>query len=193
MYNVFVNKKLLRIAKKSNISFDVEEIYSGVEQLKAIVENLESEKYSKVLLRSDKPKKVIKDFAKIAKVRVAAGGKVYNAKGEILFIFREGVWDLPKGFVEKGESLEQGAIREVEEETAVSGLKVIELIDTTYHTYRHKGKLVLKVSHWFKMSVDFEGELKPQLEEGITKAEWLDSTEVNNALENTWENIKLLF
>lgn len=193
MYNVFVNKKLLKIVKKSNFDFDLKEDYVGIEQLERIIIELEDGKYNKVLLISDNPEKVFKDFGKIAKVRVAAGGKVENKYGEILFIYRDGVWDLPKGFIEEGESNEDGAMREVEEETGVVGLEVSEFIKTTYHTYRYKGKLVLKISHWYKMKSGYEGELVPQTKEGITQVKWLDAKAINEAMKNTWENIKLLF
>ena len=193
MYNVFVNKKLLRIDKKSDSNFDLEVNYSGEDQLEGLISELEEGKMNSVLLISDDIAKVLNDFKKISEVRVASGGKVVNVKGEVLFIYRDGVWDLPKGFVEIGESLEEGAKREVEEETGVSKLKIISKLTTTYHTYRYKGKLVLKVSHWFNMKSDCSRELTPQLEEGITQAKWLDEVEVNEALENTWQNIKLLF
>jgi len=193
MYNVFVKKNLLRIAKKTNSNFEFEDSYFDTIQLEKIIKKLEKDKFDRFLLRTDHPEIVLEDFNKIGEIRVAAGGIVKNSNGQILFIFREGVWDLPKGFVEKGESLEQGAVREVEEETGVSGLMISNHFKTTYHTYRHKGNLVLKISHWFNMSCDYAGELVPQEKEGITIAKWLNEDEVKKALNNTWENIKLLF
>ena len=193
MYNVFVNKKLLRIDKKSNSDFSLKVNYSGINQLERLILDLENEKLDSVLVITDDPKSILDSFNKIGDIRVASGGKVRNAKKEILFIKRDKVWDLPKGFVEEGESLEQGAIREVEEETGISGLKIIDKLKITYHTYRYDGKLVLKISHWYNMESDFEGLLTPQLEEGITDAKWLDINGVEDALKNTWENIKLLF
>ena len=193
MYNVFVNKKLLRIDNKSNSDFSLKVNYSGINQLESLILDLENDKLDSVIVITDDIKGVLADFNIIGEIRVASGGKVRNLKDEILFIKRNNVWDLPKGFVEKGESLEQGAIREVEEETGISGLKIIEKIKITYHTYRYHGKLVLKISHWYNMESDFEGVLTPQIEEGITDAKWLDEKEVVGALKNTWENIKLLF
>ena len=193
MYNVFVNKKLLRIDKKSHSNFDLTVNYLGEDQLKNLISDLENENINSVLIIAENPDVTIADFEKIGEIRVASGGKVINSNNETLFIFRDGVWDLPKGFVEKGESLEQGAIREIEEETGVSDLEIIDKIKTTYHTYRYKGKLVLKVSHWYNMKSNFEGNLIPQTEEGITDVKWLDEKEVEQSLQNTWENIKLLF
>lgn len=193
MYNVFVNKKLLRIDKKSDSNFELKVDYLGVNQLESLIIDLENEKLTSALIVADDTKRVINDFSKITEVRVAAGGKVTNSNGDILFIKRENVWDLPKGFIEKGESLEEGAIREVEEETGISDLGIIDKFKTTYHTYRYHGKLVLKISHWYNMESEFKGKLTPQVEEGITDVKWLNSSEVKEALKNTWENIKLLF
>ncbi len=193
MYNVYVNKKLLRIDKKLDSNFDLKVNYSGIIQLESLIVDLENEKLNSVLLVNDNPEGVLDDFNEIGEVRIASGGKVRNIMDEILFIKRDGVWDLPKGFVEEGESLEQGAIREVEEETGISELRIIDELKTTYHTYRYKGKLVLKVSHWYNMKSDFNGQLIPQIEEGITDVKWLEKKGVELALENTWENIKLLF
>ena len=65
----------------------------------------------------------------------AAGGLVFNKDGGILMIFRNGKWDLPKGKLEIGESVEECAIREVQEECGVSGLIIENKIKDTYHTY----------------------------------------------------------
>jgi len=123
----------------------------------------------------------------------AGGGKVFNEKNEVLFIYRNNKWDLPKGKIEKNETIKNAAIRDVEEETGIENLKLINSLLTTYHIYKHKKKYVLKISYWFKMTSDFKGELLPQEEEGITKVEWLSNDKVKKALENTYENIKLLF
>lgn len=193
MYNVFVNKKLLKIDKKLDSNFDLEVNYSGSKQLESLVVDLENEKIDSILLIADDPERVLNDFNEIGEIRVASGGKVKNVDNQILFIKRDNVWDLPKGFVEDGESLEQGAIREVEEETGIYELQIISKFKVTYHTYRYHGKLVLKVSHWFNMKSGFSGDFNPQIEEGITEVKWLGETETKLALENTWENIKLLF
>jgi ADP-ribose pyrophosphatase YjhB (NUDIX family) len=51
------------------------------------------------------------------KIVMAAGGLVENEHGEILLIYRKKHWDLPKGKLDAGETLEECAVREVEEET----------------------------------------------------------------------------
>ncbi|MBC7747240.1 MAG: NUDIX domain-containing protein, partial [Methylotenera sp.] len=123
----------------------------------------------------------------------AGGGLVYNKKGEVLFIFRNGKWDLPKGGIEKGEEIEDTAMREVEEETGVNGLTISHKLQKTYHVFRRNGKYKLKITHWFEMQSDFEGTPQGQLDEGIDKVAWMNPEQIKEALKNSYENIKLLF
>jgi len=71
---------------------------------------------------------------------------------ELMLIFRRGKWDLPKGKLDPGETLETCALREVQEETGVSNVKLEKFIGITQHTYfdKHIGKEVLKETHWYK-------------------------------------------
>jgi 8-oxo-dGTP pyrophosphatase MutT (NUDIX family) len=126
-------------------------------------------------------------------VNKAGGGLVYNKKGEVLFIFRNGKWDLPKGGTNKGEEIEDTAMREVEEETGVGKLKVTKKLQKTYHVFKRNGKYKLKITHWFEMTSTFNGELIGQAEEGIEKVAWLNPDQIKEALKNSYENIKLLF
>ena len=126
-------------------------------------------------------------------VQKAGGGLVYNAKKEVLFIFRNGKWDLPKGGIDKGEAIEDTAIREVEEETGVGNLIVTEKLQKTYHIFKRNGRFKLKITHWFEMQSTFEGIPEGQAEEGIEKVAWLNPEQIKEALKNSYENIKLLF
>ena len=122
----------------------------------------------------------------------AAGGVVISSEGKILFIYRNEKWDLPKGKVEKGESVQEAALREVKEECGIKDdLSLGEYLGKTYHIYEHKKKEILKISHWFKMYSD-EKELTPQFEEDITRVVWKDSKDIQQALKNTYPNIVLL-
>ena len=118
---------------------------------------------------------------------------VYNKNGEVLFNFRNGKWDLPKGGIEKGEEIDETAVREVEEETGVSKLLVTKKLQKTYHIFKRNGRYKLKITHWFEMTSDFEGTPLPQAEEGIEKVAWLNPAQIQQALKNSYENIKLLF
>ena len=120
----------------------------------------------------------------------AAGGIVYNDRDELLMIFRNGKWDLPKGKLEKGETIRECAVREVEEECGVSGLKIIKEVQNTYHTYFDDEESILKKTYWFLMETDYSGNLKPQKNEGITKVSWNDSIEKLTRIKNTYANIR---
>lgn len=121
----------------------------------------------------------------------AAGGLVFNKKGKLLMIFRNGKWDLPKGKLENGESLELGAVREVEEETAVTGVTIDEFYRTTYHIYKNK-VFTLKRVDWYLMNTRYKGKLIPQQEEGITEVDWFGKKKIRKALSNTYPTIREL-
>lgn len=103
----------------------------------------------------------------------AAGGLVENEKGELLMIFRRGKWDLPKGKLDKGETLEACAVREVEEETGLQRIQLLSPLPVTYHTYHEGSKYILKESYWYFMKVEGTQELIPQTGEGIDVVKWV--------------------
>ena len=127
------------------------------------------------------------------KVVTAAGGMVINSKEEILFIYRNHRWDLPKGKTEKDESIEDSAIREVEEETGVQGLEIKRFITRTFHIFKRNGKLRLKETYWYEMYTEFEGDLVPEAKEGIKKAKWKNYEKTQKALTKSYANILMLF
>ena len=103
----------------------------------------------------------------------AAGGLVLNEKSEILMIFRRGKWDLPKGKLDRGEKLEECAVREVEEETGLQNIQLISPLIITYHTYHEGARFMLKESNWYTMQVKGEQKLVPQTSEDIHEIRWL--------------------
>ena len=125
------------------------------------------------------------------KVIEAAGGVVQNSDKEILFIFRHEKWDLPKGKVEKNESIENAAIREVQEECGLQQVTIDSFLEKTYHIYTENNMEILKISHWFLMHSN-DKVLVPQQEEDISIVVWKNKKEVKTALQNTFPNIKLL-
>ncbi|MBC3757370.1 NUDIX domain-containing protein [Hyunsoonleella sp. SJ7] len=151
-----------------------------------------SNSIAEVCLVHKNEKKLLKKFLKKLPNVEAGGGKVYNDKGKILFIFRNGKWDLPKGKIEKKEGIEEAAIREVEEETGVEGLKIVKPLETTYHIFKRNGRYKIKVTYWFEMKTSYDGELSPEKKEGITKAKWLGKKKTKKALENSYANIRAL-
>jgi 8-oxo-dGTP pyrophosphatase MutT (NUDIX family) len=92
----------------------------------------------------------------------AGGGVVYNSNNEVLMIFRNDKWDLPKGKQEENETIESCALREVEEECGITNLILKEKIIDTYHTYEQDNIQFLKKTSWFKMFSDKNEKLTPQ-------------------------------
>jgi 8-oxo-dGTP pyrophosphatase MutT (NUDIX family) len=131
-----------------------------------------------------------KAFFKHFTVIDAAGGIVQNADKEILFICRLGKWDLPKGKLEKGEKLEDCAVREVEEETGATNIKLKKKAGETYHTYKAYGKYFLKISHWYFMSCSGKQNLVPQTIEDITDIKWVAVKNLKDVLSNTYPSIE---
>ncbi|UUC44033.1 NUDIX hydrolase [Flavobacterium cerinum] len=193
MYKVFVNDKPLFLTNKIVKETDFQLFLLESVDIKQVIVKMFQNKISKAFLYYPDEKEIMKKLkAKIPVVK-AGGGLVYNKKGEVLFIFRNGKWDLPKGGIEKREEIEETAIREVEEETGVTGLKIVQKLQKTYHVFKRNGRYKLKVTHWFEMKTNFEGITQGQIEEGIEKVAWLKPDEVKEALKNSYENIKLLF
>lgn len=122
----------------------------------------------------------------------AAGGAVYNTLGQLLLIRRLGKWDLPKGKLEAGESVEECAIREVEEECGISELVITGQLPDTYHMYLLSGKRVLKKSVWFRMNTSSWMNAKPQTEENIEEVKWVYPDELDIPSLDTYATIRFL-
>ncbi|GAB3954622.1 hypothetical protein GCM10028805_40400 [Spirosoma harenae] len=136
-------------------------------------------------LDKDACEEAIKKPFKIIK---AAGGVVFKGD-KLLLMFRRGVWDLPKGKLDLGESSKEGAAREVEEETGVR-VSVSERICTTWHTYTLNGNRILKRTRWYRMGVLDDSRMTPQAEEDIEKLAWLNWRETKLALTNSFSSIR---
>jgi 8-oxo-dGTP pyrophosphatase MutT (NUDIX family) len=130
-----------------------------------------------------------KEFFKKFTLIQAAGGLVMNEKKEILIIFRRGKWDLPKGKLDKGETLEDGAVREVEEETGLVKVKLVSPLTITYHTYHEGTRFILKESHWYNMKVSGEQKLIPQTAEGIHKIKWVNPGQLSPYMKNSFPSV----
>ena len=121
----------------------------------------------------------------------AAGGLVVN-NGHYLMIFRMKKWDLPKGKLDKGESIDITAVREVEEECNIK-VKLGPKICHTYHTYKRNGKNILKKTYWFKMDILDDSKMAPQVSEEIEEVRWMNRSELRAALYNTYPSIRHVF
>ena len=192
MYVVFVNDKPIFLT-----SSQIKENKFPVYLLKDIVteeiiHKLKDKKLKGINLYTPDLERGWQEFLSTFNVVSAAGGLVLNPKNEILFIYRSYKWDLPKGRIEKGETVKETAIREVEEECGIFNLKLVKPLLTTYHVYFQNG-MKLKETFWFVMTSDYEGELTPQLDEGITEVAFKNEAEITKALKNSYKNIELVY
>ncbi len=184
--------------KNSAISFSSEEIKDSrsVEVRnkrllhQALVRWLTDEKREDIFLHGYNQEQMKADFIKSFFYLEAAGGVVFNSQKEVLFIYRSEIWDLPKGKIDRGETERDCALREVEEETGVEGLNITEELKSSYHIYWHHSKWYLKKTYWFFMETSSDEALKPQLEEDITEARWMNSRECSEALEQTFRSLR---
>lgn len=122
---------------------------------------------------------------------IAAGGLVSNENNELLMIYRRGKWDLPKGKLDEGESIEQCAVREVQEETGLADITLQNLVGITYHEYfdTYINADVTKETHWYAMQAAPGQQLVPQTTEDIEEIEWVRKEILEIYLNNTYANI----
>lgn len=199
MYKVFFNGSTFQISvesktsSKNNITQTVDCENHGF--VRRLINKIENEDKNVHFILQNNDSEILWEYFKTEFVEIpAAGGLVKNRDDSLLFIKRLGVWDLPKGKIEKHESPEMAAIREVEEECGVKGLQIVRQLDSTYHIYRSSflkfpNNLVLKETKWFLMSCAEGQTLVPQLEENIEEVRWFSLNELEPVLENTYKSL----
>ena len=186
-YKIYFNEGALIITDSLDALKGIPNLYFiGDEELhKSFKILISSESYGKAMtfgLMCPDPKATFEEFAEEYIIIQAAGGLVFNKNAELLTIKRNGVWDLPKGKIEKYEDQRAAALREVMEETGINHINISEKIGETYHAYYEDEAILLKETHWYKMNSQGNPGLTPQTEEGITevkfaKLDWFDSEE----------------
>jgi ADP-ribose pyrophosphatase YjhB (NUDIX family) len=193
MYKVFLNQKPLILTNEIQEFSDTEPfIFIKYSSARQIIKALKSTKNSKVYLYHKNIDKLWKTFVKQFPVIEAAGGLVERTDNKFLFIFRNDKWDLPKGGVEKNELIIEAAKREVMEETGVGDLIVQNQLSETYHIFKKGKRYRLKKTYWFEMSTNYMGQLQPQIEEGISKTEWISKAGIESFLDDAFENIRII-
>ena len=131
---------------------------------------------------------VVQALKETFRMAPAAGGIVMK-DGKFVSIVRKGIPDLPKGHVEQGETPEEAALREVEEETGIGNLKIVKALPTTWHCYLEHEEWALKPTYWYLMSAIEDIQPKPQTEEGITEIKLIGNEEIEDFLKNTFRSI----
>jgi len=193
MYKVFVNDIPIILSTQKEFGEKYTTFPIKTVKLKRLIRKINEGQLLYVNLYHKKEEKLLKHLFKKLPVVTAAGGMVFNDKKEILFIYRNKRWDLPKGKVEKGESLKEAALREVIEETGIQELEIRDFLQETFHVFQRKKKYKLKVTHWFEMFSVYSGEFTPEKSEGIKKVKWKNFEKSKKALTKSYSNIKLLF
>lgn len=195
-YKIYYEHKKVIIANEADInyngnntlfaSFDNIEILQGLIKVLLEVPSIET-----LYVYSDNPEQIWEAYKSLYTIIEAAGGLVLNKAAHALLIFRHGKWDLPKGKIEKNETIQEAAIREVMEECGVKELIIESKLIDTYHIYQLNEKQILKISHWYLMRCnDSEPSLIPQTEEGITDSKWMTVTDSLKILDNCYSSVK---
>jgi len=193
MYKVFFNGRTIFLLDKLPDNEPSEEnniiALKDIQDLKPLIINwLNSDNGDLHIWHSDTGH-LFNVFSSCFKPIHASGGLVKNSKDEDLIIFRRGVWDLPKGKAEPGESPEQTALREVQEECHLKGLKIRRFLITTYHIYFIDDLPILKKTRWYEMIYEGKEKPRPQRKEEITKTIWLPYSRLEFISGNTFPNV----
>lgn len=199
MYEVFFNDRKIVIAAKREITINqpikrVDDLTS-VKAVKEWFLSFIETRIREIVLVHSSPEVFFEEVFKPAFKPVPAAGGVVVRNNEILFIFRNNRWDLPKGKVDAGETTREAAVREVAEECGISGHKIVKQIPSTFHIFispykNSLGEWIFKETFWFEMEYSAMKKGQPQTEENITEIRWFARNRLNEVCENTYGNLK---
>lgn len=184
---VYFNDKFIEFVGENsqsslNQSFKFEEGKEGEKKLNKLIKNFLKEKKNTSISISHIAFDKALSLLKSTFYYIEAAGGLIEKNGDYLFIRRHNRWDLPKGKLEKGETIEHAAIRECEEECGISELSIIKPISSSFHIYAYKDGYALKQSYWFYMQSTYSQKLVPQLEEDITEVRWFTKKEIQDII-----------
>ena len=198
-YKIYINESPLILAQTSDLDDEtaferslIHALYRGKpKMLLNYIELLEKNKHHDgIIIQADDVLQLWRDFKSLYNYIKAGGGLVLNPYGKVLLIFRRGVWDLPKGKQDPGETLAQTALREVREETGLTDLKILEKLENGYHCYLMSKQRTLKRTRWYLMQTQSPDQLVLQREEGIQDAAWFDPRELPRLHMPMYNNIR---
>ena len=193
---VFFNDRHIKLDAMSfaTVGYQRVEYYTDAEQLRELVDQFEKDPDAPdMCILAEDEVGLQKTFLSMFPITQGAGGVIHDGDDEYLVIDRRGFADLPKGKAEPGEGPVDTAMREVQEETGLEGMNVIDHIGDTYHTYYIDGQLVVKKTVWFSMSVPGRPKLTPEQAEGITDARWVSRKLMKLEAEKTYKSLQDIF
>jgi 8-oxo-dGTP pyrophosphatase MutT (NUDIX family) len=193
MYKVFIDHKpVLFIQKEEFSAGEIVAEAKEVETLSDLKPLLKKASIQEpVYLLSKNPKKAFKRFFKSFKKIDAAGG-IVQRKEKFLVIKRKGLWDIPKGRIDKGESAEDACVREIMEECGIEGHTIVHPLTDTYHVMKWNGQPALKHTFWYMLSYDGPKETQPETKEGITAAKWMSREKLLGIRKKTFGSINVV-
>lgn len=193
MYKVFIQNSVIlfenlkKVREKQGLFYSES---SAVAHRAEILSRLnQPEILTEIVVFSTNPLHSLNLFFKNHDYIEAAGG-IVQRKNSFLFIKRNGTWDLPKGKIDEGESPEEAAFREIEEECGIRCSALEGLITESFHVYDYKGTPTIKKTFWYDMRYEGSKELTCQVEEGITKALWVPREEIQKYRDKTFASLK---
>ncbi|MBI9033738.1 MAG: NUDIX domain-containing protein [Bacteroidales bacterium] len=193
MYKVYINNGLIQFSKEhfanpqSRLQNYKDLDKSELNRMISVI--FHSGSSESIQIQAENPLTAFNNFIDRFTIVEASGGLIRNDNQQFLFIYRNERWDLPKGHIDPGESPETTALREIKEETAVEGLRIIKKLPQTYHMYYLKNKWIVKRNYWFECHASSSQILIPQEDEGITKVEWLDKDQIKSIREQSWSSL----
>jgi 8-oxo-dGTP pyrophosphatase MutT (NUDIX family) len=199
MYKVFLNDREIVIAQPAGQimfpQFEVTENIQTANEVKNWFSKFINETKTNALMIQDNPDEFMTAVFSQAFTQIEAAGGIVKRNGQMLFILRNEKWDLPKGKLDAGETPEEAAIREVEEECGIQGHQIIKLLPSTWHIYQSTwkgsaGEWILKKTHWFEMEYTGTENGTPETGENISEIRWFGKEDFGLVLENTYANLK---
>lgn len=172
-YKVYFDRRPAILSDNPNEAGDLAFYHFDFANVPKLLFRLENGEFSGLFFYHPKPEKAWKHFLRFFDVIHAAGGVIVNPEGRILFLYRRGIWDLPKGKTEPGETPENTALREVVEETGIEPPVILKDLGNTYHVFWEGNRRKMKITRWFLMKSEITGPLQNPGHEGIEKLEWL--------------------
>ncbi|HEV7331083.1 MAG TPA: NUDIX domain-containing protein [Flavisolibacter sp.] len=157
--------------------------------VKTMLHELEQPEFYYGVIKHHNLSDLLNAFKAQLEVIQAAGGLVYTDQNELLLIHRLGHWDLPKGKLDEGETLEECALREINEETGADHLSLEKPLQVTYHTYHQGDRQILKESHWYLVKAAEKTPLTPQTDENVSECRWVPMEEIHPYIDGAFASV----